>query len=76
MAIRPTPAHALTPEERARVLRVANEPRFADRLLACIAPALADEGIYIANESTFGRVLGAEGKNAHRGRVSGRPPRR
>ena len=60
MAIRPTPAHALTPEERARVLSVANEPRFADRPPARIVPALADEGIYIASESTFGRVLGAE----------------
>ena len=31
MAIRPKPAHALTLEERARVLSVANEPRFTDR---------------------------------------------
>jgi len=69
MAIRPTPAHALTPEERARVLSVANEPRFADRPPARIVPALADEGIYIASESTFGRVLSAEGQNAHRGRA-------
>jgi hypothetical protein len=38
MVIRPTPAHALTPEERARVLRVANEPRFADRPPARIVP--------------------------------------
>jgi hypothetical protein len=29
-ALRPMPAHALTPEERAAVLAVANEPRFAD----------------------------------------------
>jgi len=69
MAIRPTPAHALTPEERARVLSVANEPRFADKLPARIVPALADEGIYITSESTFGRVLGSEGQNAHRGRA-------
>jgi len=32
----------------------------------------ADEGIYIASESTFGRVLGAEGQNAHRGRAKRR----
>jgi transposase InsO family protein len=66
---RPTPAHALTPEERARAPSVANEPRFADRPPARIVPALADEGIYIASESTFGRVLGAKGQNAHRGRA-------
>ena len=29
-AARPLPAHALTPQERAAVLQVANEPRFAD----------------------------------------------
>ncbi len=29
-ASRPLPAHALSPEERAQVLHVANEPRFAD----------------------------------------------
>ena len=63
------PAHALTPEERARVLRVATEPRFADRPPARIVPALADEGIYIASESTVGRVMGAEGQKVHRGRA-------
>lgn len=36
---RPTPAHALTDEERARVLAVANEPRFADQPPACHRPA-------------------------------------
>jgi transposase InsO family protein len=60
---------ALTPEERARVLSVANEPRFADRPPARILPALANEGIYIASESIFGRVLSDEGQNAHRGRA-------
>ena len=47
-AVRPVPAHALSPAERARVLRVANEPRFADVPPARIVPALADEGVYIA----------------------------
>jgi len=67
----PTPADALAPEGRARVLSVANEHRFADRPSARIVPALADEGIYFTSESTFGRVLGAEGQNAHRGRAKG-----
>jgi hypothetical protein len=43
-ATRPTPAHALSPAERAEVLRVANEPRFADAPPARIVPVLADEG--------------------------------
>lgn len=68
-AERPVPAHALTPQERAAVLQVANEPRFADMPPARIVPMLADEGIYLASESTFSRVLRAAGQNAHRGRA-------
>ena len=48
-ASRPTPAHALSPGERAQVLSVANEPRFADVPPARIVPLLADEG---ANDRT------------------------
>jgi transposase InsO family protein len=77
-ASRPTPAHALSAEERARVLAVANEPRFADMPPARIVPALADEGVYVASESTFCRILRAHGQNAHRGRAkapkASRPP--
>jgi transposase InsO family protein len=72
-AVRPTPAHALTPEERQRLLAVANEPRFADQPPARIVPALADEGVYIASESSLQRVLRAEGQNRRRGRAQ--PPR-
>jgi putative transposase len=68
-AAHPTPAHALSPAERASVLRVANEPRFAELPPARIVPMLADEGVYIASESTFARVLREEGQNAHRGRA-------
>ncbi len=42
-AERPTPAHALSIEERERILAVANEPRFADMPPARIVPMLADE---------------------------------
>jgi hypothetical protein len=58
---RPQPAHALSVAERAEVLRVANEPRFADMPPARIVPMLADEGVYIASESTFARVLREHG---------------
>ena len=74
LAERPTPAHALTDEERARVLAVANEPRFADQPPARIVPTLADEGVYIASESSFQRVLRAHGQTRHRGRT--RAPQR
>ena len=73
-AVRPTPAHALTEEERARIVAVANEPRFAETPPARIVPALADEGVYLASESSFHRVLRDHGQMNHRGRA--RPPRR
>ena len=68
-AVRERPAHALSEAERARLLQVANEPRFADVPPARIVPMLADEGIYLASESSFHRVLRAAGQNAHRGRA-------
>ena len=73
-AERPTPAHALTEAERARILAVANEPRFADQPPARIVPALADEGVYIASESSFQRVLRAHGQTQHRGRARAPQP--
>jgi len=55
-----------------------NEPRFADMPPARIVPMLADEGVYLASESTFARVLREHGQTTHRGRAkaprSGRPP--
>ena len=41
-ATHPTPSHALTGQERAAVLQVANAPRFADMPPARIVPTLAD----------------------------------
>jgi transposase InsO family protein len=77
-AVRPVPGHALSEAERAQVLAVANEPRFAAVPPARIVPMLADEGIYLASESTFSRVLREHGQSAHRGRAKApkaiRPP--
>jgi putative transposase len=77
-AVRPVPAHALSPQERERILQVANEPRFAALPPARIVPTLADEGVYIASESSFSRVLRAHGQTRHRGRAQAprrvRPP--
>ena len=77
-ALRPTPPHALSVAEREQLLRVANEQRFADVPPARIVPALADEGVYLASESSFHRVLRAHGQNCHRGRAKtprkSRPP--
>jgi len=77
-AVRPTPAHALTPAERQQILHVANEPRFADMPAARIVPMLADAGVYVASESSFQRVLREHGQTRHRGRAKAprksRPP--
>ena len=77
-AVRPIPGHALSAAERAQLLAVANEPRFAAVPPARIVPMLADEGVYLASESTFSRLLRAHGQSAHRGRAKApkavRPP--
>jgi putative transposase len=77
-AVRPMPGHALSPHERAWLLAVANEPRFAAVPPARIVPMLADEGVYLASESSFTRVLRAHGQSHHRGRAKApkavRPP--
>ena len=72
-AARSVPSHALSEAERARIIAVANKSRFAETPPARIVPALADEGIYIASESSFHRVLRAHGQMNRRGRA--RPPR-
>ena len=77
-AVHPTPSHALSPAERAALLAVANEPRFASVPPARIVPMLADEGVYLGSESSMARVLREHGQNARRGRAKApkatRPP--
>lgn len=73
---RPQPVHALTEAERSQILAVANEPRFADQPPARIVPTLADEGVYVASESSFRRVLRAHGQNSRRGRSRAPQPGR
>ena len=68
-ADRSRPVHALTEAERQEILRVANEPRFASLPPARIVPMLADEGVYLASESSFRRVLKAHGQLTRRGRA-------
>ena len=78
LAVRPVPAHALSDAERAQIVSIANEPRFAAIPPARIVPMLADEGIYVASEASFQRVLRDNGQTQQRGRArapqAGRPP--
>jgi transposase InsO family protein len=68
LCARPVPANRLSEEERAAALCVVNEPRFAALPPTQIVPRLADEGRYLASESTLYRLLREEGQLAHRGR--------
>jgi putative transposase len=54
---RPTPMRALAPEERAAVLAVLHEPRFADLAPAEVYATLLDEDRYLCSERTLYRVL-------------------
>ncbi|MGN0931556.1 helix-turn-helix domain-containing protein [Falsigemmobacter intermedius] len=73
-ALRPAPANKLSDEECADILSVCNSSEFASLPPSQIVPRLADQGCYIASESSFCRVLRAHGQQHHRGRS--RAPRR
>ncbi len=60
VAKHPEPKNKLSPEERQEILDISNSPQFADRPPTQIVPALADNGVYIASESSFYRVLREE----------------
>jgi putative transposase len=60
------PPHKLTERERADVLAIANSDEFGYLPPSQIVPRLADQGRYIASESTFYRVLRAENQLTHR----------
>ena len=65
---RPTPKNKLTQEEREEIIETVNTPEYADLPPSQIVPKLADEGIYIASESTIYRILKEEKMNTHRNR--------
>jgi transposase InsO family protein len=63
---RQVPANALSSAERAELLRVATSPEYRDRSPKQIVPLLADEGRYLASESSLYRVLRAADAVRHR----------
>ncbi|WP_432258225.1 IS3 family transposase [Cupriavidus sp. TMH.W2] len=67
-AQRPVPANKLSEAERQAVLAAANQRGYESLTPHQIVPKLADEGRYVASESTFYRVLKAEGQARRRGR--------
>jgi transposase InsO family protein len=71
---RRVPANKLSESERRAILEVANQPEHVDRPPSQIVPALADQGRYLASESTFYRVLRQADQLARRGKA--KPPTR
>lgn len=69
LALRPAPPNALTEDEKDKIIAVANLPRYASLPPGQIIPDLADQGRYIASESSFYRVLKAHRMGSHRGRA-------
>jgi len=67
-AQRPEPTNKLTTEERQRILDICHQPEHASLPPGQIVPMLADQGTYIASESSFYRVLHQADEQHHRGR--------
>jgi transposase InsO family protein len=73
-----SPVHKLTEAEQAQIVAYATSPEYRDLSPRQIVPLLADEGIYVASESSFYRVLHEHGLMSHREpsrpRTHRRPP--
>ncbi len=65
---RMTPKNKLSEEETKAVLSVVCQPEFQSLPPSQIVPILADEGVYLASESTFYRLMKANEMQHHRGR--------
>lgn len=70
-----SPHNRLSTAERKRIVAVATSPEYRDMSPKQMVPKLADIGVYIASESTYYRVLGAEELMVHRGRQKPRQDR-
>lgn len=62
----------LSQEEKNLILQIVNKPKYASLSPAQIVPLLADEGRYLASESTFYRILKEEKQLTHRHRSNPR----
>ena len=63
---RPAPAHKLSQTEREAALQLLNDDEFKNLPPSQIVPCLADQGRYIASESTLYRLLHEAGQMHHR----------
>lgn len=72
---RPSPPRTLPPDERAAVLDILHEERFADRAPAEVAATLLDEGVYVCSARTMYRILAANAEVRERRAQRRHPPR-
>ncbi|ATX76556.1 integrase [Reinekea forsetii] len=68
LASRPVPANKISEQETQVILAVSNEPQYASLPPSQLVPTLLDEGIYLASEASFYRILKAHNQLHHRGR--------
>jgi transposase InsO family protein len=66
---RPEPTNKLSEAECKAVLDICNSKDYATLPPSQIGPKLADQGQYLASESSFYRILRASGQQHHRGRA-------
>lgn len=67
-AKRPVPHNKLSTEERKAVIEICNQPKYKSLPPSQIVPRLADEGVYLASESTMYRILKKNEMQHHRGK--------
>jgi putative transposase len=72
---RPAPSNKLSCEEVAAIVDELHADRFCDSSPAQVYFTLLDEGVYLASESTFYRVLRARNEVHERRRQATHPPR-
>lgn len=63
------PANKLSQAERAKIISISTQKEFMNLSPHQIVPELADQGEYVASESSFYRVLAEEKLLSHRGRA-------
>lgn len=66
--------HALTDAQKKEIVAVCNQPEHQSLPPSQIVPMLADQGIYLASEASFYRVLREHDQHHRRGRTN--PPRK
>ena len=74
-AQRPEPANKLTRQEREMILLTCHLPKFQSLPPSQIVPALVDQGLYLASESSYYRVLHEANQQHDRGRARRRQRR-